>query len=358
MATMLSVAGGAYAQSSVTIYGSIDAGVSYVNNQRGGSSVREDTGNRSPDRLGFRGTEDLGDGYKALWQLETGFNVDDGTNKKPTVFFNRAALVGLSGPMGTLTLGHMPDFMYEYLRFQSSGNMGSAYFFHPGNLDNLASQFQLDNAIKYESPVFNGFTLGAMNGFGEQTDGFNKLRSYSFGAKYIGEALNAGLAYTSSNNRAINIGGTLGVGKLLGQTLSANPVAPNAVYANFNADSVKSIGLSASYKVGDFTPHFMYSRIKLETAAGSAAEANYEAGTDYAVTGLDTVGASFTRTTFQDIRWNQYNLINMYRLSKRTQVYIAASYQKADNGYAVINSFLPSNTQSQSVYRVGVHHLF
>ncbi len=72
MATMLSVAGGAYAQSSVTIYGSIDAGVSYVNNQRGGSSVREDTGNRSPDRLGFRGTEDLGDGYKALWQLETG----------------------------------------------------------------------------------------------------------------------------------------------------------------------------------------------------------------------------------------------------------------------------------------------
>lgn len=68
----------------------------------------------------------------------------------------------------------MPDFLYEYLRFTSNGFLGSAHFFHPGNLDNQANQFQLDNAIKYESPTFAGFTFGTMNGFGEQPDDFNR----------------------------------------------------------------------------------------------------------------------------------------------------------------------------------------
>jgi len=354
----LAASGAASAQENVTVYGSVDAGVSYVSNQRGGSSVREDAGNRSPDRIGFRGVEDLGSGYKALFVVESGFNLDDGSMKRAGVLFNRYSVVGLSTPAGTVTMGHMPDFMYEYLRFQSSGNMGSAYFFHPGNLDNMANQFQLDNAVKYESPNFGGFTFGAMNGFGEQAGSFNKARTYSLGAKYIGSALNAGLAYTVSHDRAINVGGTLGIGSLLGQTLSANPVAPDAVYANFNADLTTSMGINASYKIGDFVPHAMYSRVKLENKVGFAAQANYEVGTDYNLSVADTIGVSVSRSTFQNIRWNQFNLINMYRLSKRTTLYVAGAYQKASGGCAVINSFLPSNSQSQAVYRVGIHHLF
>lgn len=237
-ALLLSATATASAQSNVTLYGSVDAGISYVNNQRGGSSWRQDSGNRSPDRIGFRGVEDLGDGYKAQFVIENGFNLDDGSMKRAGVLFNRYSVVGLTTPAGTVTLGHMPDFMYEYLRFQSNGNMGSAYFFHPGNLDNMANQFQLDNAIKYESPNFGGFTLGAMNGFGEQAGSFNKSRTYSFGVKYLGNALNAGLAYTVSHDRAINIGGTLGLASLLGQTLSANPVAPDAQYTNITVTSV------------------------------------------------------------------------------------------------------------------------
>jgi predicted porin len=358
IATLLSMAGSASAQENITIYGSVDAGVSYVSNQRGGSSVREDSGNRSPDRIGFRGSEDLGSGYRALFTLETGFNLDDGSMKRAGVLFNRYSFVGLSTPAGTLTMGHMPDFMYEYLRFQSSAVMGSTYFFHPGNLDNLASQFQLDNAVKYESPDFGGLKLGAMNGFGEQAGSFNKSRTYSFGANYTGSGLQAGMAYTVSHDRSLSIGGTLGVGSLLGQTLSVNPVAPDAQYVNFNSDLTTSLGISASYKIGDFVPHALYSRVKLETNVGSAAQENYEVGTDYNVSVADTVGISFARSTFQNIRWNQINLINMYRLSKRTTLYVAGAYQKASGGYAVINTFLPSNTQSQAVYRVGIQHFF
>lgn len=356
-AVLLSCAGAACAQSSITIYGSVDAGLSSMDNQRGANAQRVDSGNRSPDRLGFRGVEDLGGGYKALFQLESGFNVDDGAMKRSGVLFNRSSLVGLSGPMGTVTLGHMPDFMYEYLRFQSSGNMGSAYFFHPGNLDNLASQFQLDNAVKYESPPLYGFTLGAMNGFGEQPESSSRLRTYSMGLKYLGQRLNGGLAYTVSRNRSFNLGGTMGISRLLGQTLSANPAAPDAVYVNFASDLTTSAGVNASYKAGAFTPHAMYSRIKLENQAGSASQENLELGSDYTA-GQNTVGLSVARSRFEQVSWNQLNLIDMYRLSQRTTVYAAAAHQRAQGGYAVINSLLPSDDKSQTVLRVGVHHLF
>ncbi|MFD2272046.1 porin [Undibacterium arcticum] len=64
---------GAFAQSNVTVYGSMDAGVAYVNNVGGKSVTRLDQGTMQPDRIGFRGTEDLGEGLKANYQLEAGF---------------------------------------------------------------------------------------------------------------------------------------------------------------------------------------------------------------------------------------------------------------------------------------------
>lgn len=353
----LSCVGFASAQSSVTMYGNIDLGVSQINNQRGASATRIDSGNRMADRLGFRGIEDLGGGYKAVFVLESGFNSDDGSMKKVGVLFNRMSFVGLSSPYGTVTAGHIPDFMYEYLRGQSSGNMGLAYFFHPGNLDNQASQFQLDNAVKYESPTINGFTLGAMNGFGEQAGDFNKARSYSLGLKYKKENLTAALASTVSHNRAFNLAGTLGVAQVLGQKLSANPVAPDAVYANFNTDLSTSLGANAAYTMGQFTPHAMVSRIKLETRAGTVTQNNVELGSDYTI-GRHTIGLSVMRSTFEDVTWKQVNLIEAYQLSKRSTVYAALAYQRAQNGYAAISGLLPSNTRSQTAMRVGLNHMF
>lgn len=354
---MLCCAGTACAQSNVTIYGSVDAGITHVDNQRGSGSWRMDSGSRLADRLGFRGTEDLGGGYKALFQLESGFNVDDGAMKKAGVLFNRMSYVGLASPYGTVTFGHIPDFMYEYLRGQSSGNMGVSYFFHPGNFDNMANQFQIDNAVKYESPVIHGFSVGAMNGFGEQPDGFNKSRNYSAGLKYAGENMSAGLAYTGSHNRAYNLGGTLGVAQVLGQKLSVNPVAPDAVYANFNANFSSTIGANIAYRMGSFTPHAMVSRIRMETALGAVAQKNMEIGADYTV-GANTVGLSAARSTFEQTAWNQLNLVDLYRMSKRTTLYAAAAYQRAQNGYAAIFSLLPANERTQKVMRVGIQHSF
>lgn len=68
----------AHAQSSVTLYGLIDAGIVYTNNANGASLWRLNSGTVNGSRVGFRGTEDLGGGLKALFVLENGFNVNNG----------------------------------------------------------------------------------------------------------------------------------------------------------------------------------------------------------------------------------------------------------------------------------------
>ncbi|MDB5960629.1 MAG: hypothetical protein JWP59_1923 [Massilia sp.] len=344
----------------VVIYGSVDAGVSNFNDERGAHSNKLDTGNRSPDRFGFRGSEDLGGGMRAFFQLENGFNLDDGTIKRTGVLFSRYALVGIGTKAGTLSLGHMPDFLYEYLRFTSNGFLGSAYFFHPGNLDNQANQFQLDNAVKYETPTFGGFTLGAMNGFGEQPDDFNRARSYSLGARYVGANLRAAAAYTVSNNRAINLGATLGINSLLGQTLSRNVAAVDATYTNFAADKVTSSGITAAYKVGTVTPHAMLTQIKLDARGRSATQRNLEAGADIALGAANVLGVSAATSRLENARWHQFNVIDQIKLSARSTLYAAAAYQRASGAgvQAVINSAAPASGQSQRVLRIGVHHLF
>jgi predicted porin len=357
---LLLAAAGAQAQSSVTIYGSIDAGVSSFNDELGARSTKLDTGNRSPNRFGFRGSEDLGDGMHALFGLEGGFNADDGTLKRANTLFNRAAWVGLSSDAGTLSLGHMPDFMYDYLRFTGNGFQTSLYFFHPGNLDNQANQFQIDNAVKYESPTFHGFTFGAMNGFGEHADDFNQGRSYSLGLRYAGDNLRGAAAYTVSNNRSLNLGATLGLDSLLGQTLSSNAVAPNATYTNFNADKMTSAGITAAYRIGRFTPNAMVTQIRLDAPGGSATMRNVELGTRIATARSNTVGVSLAASRLESVRWNQFNLIDMVSLSPHTTVYAAAAFQRAsgDDAHAVIQGALPASGQSQRVLRLGIDHAF
>jgi predicted porin len=362
LGSLLLACSAASAQSNVTVYGSVDAGVSAFNDERGGRTTKVESGNRSPDRFGFRGSEDLGGGLRALFQLESGFNLDDGQLKRSNAIFSRYAWVGLaSSTAGTLSLGHMPDFMYEYLRWTSNGFMGSTNFFHPGNLDNQANQFQLDNAIKYETPTWHGITLGAMNGFGEQPDDFNRARSYSFGLRYVDGPARLGAAYTVSNNRSLGLGPTLGIASLLGQTLSrGDPAAPGATYTNLNADRVTTAGVTGSYRIGRFTPHAMFTQIKFDTPGGAATMRNVDLGSDIGIGAAQTLGVSASTSTLEDRRWSQFNLIHMLRLSPRTTLYGEAAWQRAsgEDVHAVIFGAAPASGQSQRVLRVGVHHLF
>ena len=100
-ASCSSLAGSAHAQSSVTLYGLIDSGLTYTNSQitgtgsGGHSNWQMTSGSVQYSRWGLRGAEDLGGGIKAIFTLENGFNLNNGQFSSSNRIFNRQAFVGL-----------------------------------------------------------------------------------------------------------------------------------------------------------------------------------------------------------------------------------------------------------------------
>ena len=107
-------ASAASAQSSVVLYGVIDASTSHMSNQTvaGGKKFSLDASNLSSSRWGLKGTEDLGNGLKANFNLESSLNVDTGTAGN---LFDRNASVGLSGSFGTVNVGRQTNLAYDTL---------------------------------------------------------------------------------------------------------------------------------------------------------------------------------------------------------------------------------------------------
>lgn len=96
----------ASAQSSgVTVYGSIDQYINYMHSSSGATIKSLEDGAFLRSRIGFRGTEDLGDGYAAKFQIEAGLSADTGTQADATRFFDRQSWVGLSAPYAEFRMG-------------------------------------------------------------------------------------------------------------------------------------------------------------------------------------------------------------------------------------------------------------
>lgn len=160
IAVLAAACGHTHAQSTVTIYGVVDASVEYQKLTAGSSgpavsSMNLVNGTFAASRIGFRGTEDLGGGQKAFFALESGFNSDDGT--VPGAFFGRKSIVGLSGSWGELSLGrdYTPGFWVQFYTdvntFAMYGNSGTMSAFA------LTGMLRANNGIYYVSPEINGF---------------------------------------------------------------------------------------------------------------------------------------------------------------------------------------------------------
>jgi predicted porin len=166
-ATLAVFASAAHAQSSVTLYGLIDAGISYVNNSKTASGhdslVKYDDGVAQGSRWGLRGTEDLGGGLKALFVLESGFNSGNGTLGQGGALFGRQAFVGLSKDgIGALTFGRQYSFSTDYLggNYSTGGQtVAGNYAYHINDVDQLTSS-RINNAVKFSSANFAGLTFG------------------------------------------------------------------------------------------------------------------------------------------------------------------------------------------------------
>jgi GBP family porin len=139
-AVSASFATAASAQSSVTLYGIVDAGFTYVNNEATAqgdanthnATVRLAGSNVQDSRWGLKGQEDLGRGMKAIFTLESGFDVTNGRSQQDGRIFGRQAFVGVtSNDFGTVTLGRQYDSVVVYLGpLTANGSWGGTYFTH------------------------------------------------------------------------------------------------------------------------------------------------------------------------------------------------------------------------------------
>ncbi|MFM0200749.1 porin [Paraburkholderia fungorum] len=346
----------AFAQSSVTLYGSIDVGLDFVSNSHGAHVYQESAGKRTPDRFGFLITEDIGGGNKVFARLESGFLTNTGAQINPTSFFNRDAYVGVSNDrFGSLSLGHIPDYVYEYVGGLNNSVPGISSFYTVGNFDGLANTHALDNSLKYETIDYHGFQAGFMNSFGGQAGDFSAGRQYSLGGRYQNGLVKLGAAYTMSHDRTADIFGTFGLTSLLGQTLRQGTM--------FNAQRYSTIALGGSVTLGSFIPHATFTDVKFENAQGSASERNYQAGVNIDLSGgarLYVLGVSYNRSLFEGLTYNQYNLFLTHYLSKRTQIYGGVALQRASGPNAKAEQFgyLPSSSSAQTVGRIGINQMF
>jgi predicted porin len=348
---------GAYAQSSVTLYGSLDAGIGYVNKVGGQSFWAQTSGALSDTYFGLRGSEDLGGGNRAIFKLESGFNIGNGQfggwlNSGSQGMFNRQAYVGLSNNMyGTLTLGRQYDSVVDYLGPLSLAGKGVNLAGHPFNNDNIGGQYAISNAVKYEGPDYAGFHFGAMYGFSNSSD-FAQGRQWSAGAAYANGPFKVAAAYNQLNNNGS--GALNSTASRVGQVLGA--------------DVQRTFGVGGNYTYGPVTGGLVWTRTKLQGTsqigdmmANGARFDNIEASAVYSLTpAIALVGSyTFTYANINDtaLRWHSATLGADYSLSRRTDVYLAGVYQHAtgdsSTGYAGyggtnIAGMLPaSSTQNQ-----------
>ena len=155
----------ALAQSNVTIYGIVDAGLVRESGGPTGSVTNLSSGVASGSRIGFKGKEDLGGGLAAVFQIENGFNVDTGAAGQSGVLFGRQAFVGLSGKFGAATLGRQYTPYYKTLRDIGDPFGAVSLAGRAGNL--FATNTRTDNLVEYLSTSSAAMRADRVGGAGE-----------------------------------------------------------------------------------------------------------------------------------------------------------------------------------------------
>ena len=355
---VLAASGAAMAQS-VTLYGLADVwfGSSKLE-ATGEGSVRQtkvDSGGLNTSRWGLKGSEDLGGGLKANFQLEQGFNIDSGAAQDSKKAFSRQAWVGLSGGFGEVQLGKVWT-SYDDIRSSANDTFNA----------NIASSFstwlgysdRTDNGIKYTSPSYGGVSGSLTYALGEDKTATNSASSLlSLGLQYANGPLFVGFAHQQQKQNGANgvfsaVPGFLS--SALGEELTVDLLGSLDVRGKTTYNL-----LNGSYDFGAAKLLGGYNQVK-QTISGEAGSvkakeynlgvevplaANLKAGLGYASSKIEADGTDVAKTT-------GFSAAVIYSLSKRTAVYGALTQTKLEDqlGY----DFEAKNT----LYAVGVNHSF
>jgi predicted porin len=200
---------GAHAQSSVTLYGIVDTGIGYQSssaalgsNSGGRSVVKMNNGIWAGSRFGLKGSEDLGGGTKAIFQLEQGFNSATGAQSVNGLGFSRQAWIGVTNPTyGTLTAGRQYTSYYTLLSpYSPTTWLTGAYGAHPGDLDSLDTIYRANNSLVYTSPKMYGVTVSGSYSLGGVPGSFNAGSTWSAAVQYLNGPFGIAAGFQRINN--------------------------------------------------------------------------------------------------------------------------------------------------------------
>lgn len=333
----------ALAQSNVTVYGSIDAGLRNVTNVNAAGDDRLTMGSNGTfrsNRLGFRGSEDLGGNLKAVFQLEAGFNTATGAlNNTNGQLFQREARVGLAGNWGQLDLGRQYT-----VAFKTIVAFDPFVFRYPSITYALSSTAGTRNSndIQYTGS-FGDVTLRAGYALGEVAGSNSQGATQAIGAAYARGPVKLGASYTRAER---NIG-----------TSSA------PAYRDYD-----HIAIGGAYTFGKARASLGYVD---ETQKGAARDSTAKwvwAGLAYKLTPqLGLTGAWYRNKEFNtatsasvaagDARRDLYMVGLTYALSRRTTLYSEVDIHKLDGGFAT-GGTTRLNQSRRTGISAGIMHTF
>lgn len=378
------IAGTASAQTSVTLYGTIDANVEYVNSMRSalptaanpnpanGSVLRLSSGGFASNRWGLRGVEDLGGGLAGIFVIEAGYNTDTGTSANATRTYDRQSFVGLrSNSWGQLTFGRQYTSMFFML-----GNYSPTVYapqYEPITFM-VGLNFREDNMVQYVANLgavtgrahfsfgTGVFCPGGVNpcsGSGETPGSFRANMGYGGTIEYNDGELGVGVGYDEYDPTASVLGDT-GIGRFRKATIAAGyNFTPNLrLQGGYrwgrNAFSNGAVALRDNfYWIGvnytpvakvDLTLAYYYDDLKaVQPAATGASAVSTNPANPYQI--------SFMAT---------------YNFSKRTNLYLSTAWSKhaalAFGGLAATGApntyVLGSGKDSQFGAALGMRHIF
>jgi len=433
---VLLVAKGALAQSSgqasVEVYGAFDIGVGHSqhalsddgNYTMGMQTVATKAGALSGTAttglfnggiggsfFGLKGTDDLGDGLKAVFKLETAFNSFDGVisnglgsvASNPTVagrvstingdssfagqLFTREATAGLSSSnFGTLTLGRNTTLGGEALF--AFDPMGGSYIFSPFGYSGSYSgggfteDARLDSSLKYLLKTSSGINFGALYKFGGQTGSTNAQSAYQLTAGYAAGPFAIQGAYSSVRDAISATNSSTGVYGAVSIT----------------AADTEAFILSARYQGSNWKVSGGYERVTFNNPSNPTLDLGVTSTLGYPVSSVSVtayknekqldvyyIGANYDFTptltgkiAFYDVKQNDYtvggclsttatpaatcsgtnkfySVMGVYKLSTRTQVYAGWLYNQLDGGFT---SGITNGNTSNNFVGTGIRHAF
>jgi predicted porin len=362
---------GAFAQSSVTLYGRIDAGLT---NQKtttttGGVSTSRTVfdlagaqNEKTGARIGVTGVEDLGGGLKAGFVIESRVNIDKSENKaggitQGTFGATRQANINLNGGFGTIVLGTYYN-AFDDLRYAHSPSIGG------GSANGSSAQAggdgmtlggigavagatataiseRSENGLGYSTPSFGGFKIRA-SVISRKNTGDAQLATPTPGDKLNGFGLAAGY-----DNGPLSVLGVLGVAK------------KTTLPAGTQVQKVNDFGFNVKYDFGVAVPYFAFEQSKINNgAAGAYLKGRaIEVGAKFPLGAFTPyVTANFNKFSNENVgkgKATAFQIGTNYDISKRTSAYAAIGTQKSTDTTTSVN-----NSVKQNGVSLGLVHKF